>query len=111
MRSLALKCDKDRIRTGVRRRRSADRSDRNDLGSKTVADAAEIVAIEQISARILAERKDERLDATDRRQIEQERIGAAEIGVAIIERAPVRGREETRWVVIMAQVGRQAENR
>ena len=57
---------------------------------------------------ILAEREDDGLGAARRRQIERDGIGAAEIGVGLVELAPVRRRKEIALVLRSVQIGCEA---
>ena len=83
----------------------------NGFSRETAADAAEVVAVEQIGLAILAERKHARLGSAYRRHIEQHRVGAAEIGIARIERMPISGRKVIACIIGMMQIGRQTDDR
>src|SRR6516162_9776584 len=111
MRSSALECDEYAVGGGIGRRRGADRARRHGFRNEAAADAAEIIAIEDVGMRVFAERKDERLRAAGRGHVEGHRIGAPEVGIALIERVPVRGREKVLRLVVAGQVWRQTENR
>ena len=56
---LALERDKNTTSGGVGCRRGANRASRHDFRGQAAAYAAEIVAVEKIGARILAQRQDE----------------------------------------------------
>src|SRR6516164_2234665 len=110
MRTLPLECDKDTVGGSIGRRRGADWASRHNLGSMAAADATEITPIEEVSARVLAERQDEPFRAAPRRHIQQERIGAAEVGILPVERPPIRGGEEVLRSLVVVQIGRQAKD-
>src|SRR5262249_48222643 len=108
--STAIEGDKHAVAARIGRGSSADRIFRDERRSEAAADAAEIVAIKEIRSPIFAERQDERFGAPrDRCQIQEQRVGAAEIRIARVEFAPVRGGEEILWLIITAKVGRQAK--
>src|SRR5215469_808149 len=111
MRSSALECDEHAVGGGIGRRRGADRARRHGFRNEAAADAAEIIAIEDIRVSVLAEGEDERLRAAGRGHVERHRIGAPEVGIALIERVPVRGREKVLRLVVAGQVRRQTEHR
>src|SRR5205823_12290642 len=106
MRATSLKSDEHRVGGAIRGRRGADRISRDALREKAAAEAAEIGTIEQIRLLILAERQHDGLPA---RQIENERVAAAEIGVTRVERAPIGGGEEIGVAPGMAQIAVEAE--
>src|SRR5206468_3467219 len=75
------------------------------------ADTAEAVAIEQVGTGVLAERQKQRRTPASPRHIERQRVGAAEIGIAIVERAPVGRREIALRAVVTTQIRGQAKDR
>src|SRR5215472_4235266 len=108
---LAVERHIDTLAGGVGGGRGLDRAGGYDLGKKAAAKAAETIAIEEIGAGILSERQHQRRSTAGRRDIQRERIGAAEVGVARIERAPIAGSEEVLQPVIMMKLGGKAKDR
>jgi hypothetical protein len=60
---------------------------------------------QSVGARILAKREEQRRAAADRRHIQRQRIGPAEISVAGIERAPVSGCKKILRPVVATKIG------
>ncbi len=108
MRAGSLECDEHRVGPGIGGRRGTDRICRPPLSDEAAAETAEVVPVEQIGALVLAERQHDRLTAG---QIERQRVGAAEIGIARVERAPIRRREKVFAALGMTQVGIEPEHR
>jgi hypothetical protein len=86
-------------------------ADPDNAVEEAAAEPAEIVAVEQIAMRVLAEREDQRLAAGRARHVERQRVGAAEIGVALVEQVPVTRREEIGRLLIVAQAAMQPNDR
>src|SRR6516162_1871460 len=111
MRAWSLERNIDPFAGRIGRRRRADRAGRHDLRREAAANAAEAVAIKEKGPGILAEREDQRLRGASRRYIKRERVGAAKIGVARIERAPVGRSEEVFRPVAAAKVRGETKDR
>src|SRR6202043_3626695 len=99
------------VGSGVGCRCGADRASRDSFGNQAASDAAEIVAIEKIGARILAERQDGGRGAGLWRHFLGGGIAAPEIGIALVERPPVRWREKLLWPPFVTQIGHQPDDR
>jgi hypothetical protein len=102
----ALERDKYAVRSGIGCRRGPDRAGRHNCRGKAASYAAEVVAVEKIDTRILAERQDEGLGAgarwhLSRWDIKEQRVAAAKIGIALVERPPVRRREKVPWLLLV----------
>src|SRR5205814_999719 len=91
--------------------RPEDRAGRYGLGEEAAADTAEPVPIEEIGTGILAERKQQCRTPASPGHIDRQWVGAAEIGITIVERAPVGWREIALRIVIAMQIGGQAKDR
>src|SRR5262249_48508135 len=81
------------------------------LGYQAASNAAEIVAIEKISTRILPESQDDGLRTGRRRRVEWQRVSAAEVGVAFIECTPIARREEILRPLRVMQIRHQLKHR
>src|SRR5262249_61501450 len=80
-------------------------------GGRSPADAAKIVAIEEVGTGILSERQDERSGTGRRGHIQWQRVGAAEVGIACVECVPVGRGEEILRSITVTKLRRQAKDR
>src|SRR6516164_5214523 len=107
--ALTVKSDeRSAVGRGPASRSSNDGALGDRLGGELPADAAQVIAVEQIGLAVLPKREDQSLGASTTGRLERKRVGAAEIGIAGIERLPIRWSEEILRLARPPQVRRQA---
>ena len=94
----------------VNRRRGADRAARRLQDLNLAADASEIRAVGEIGVAVLAE-SDHALGFACAMDVDRQRFGAAKILITVVERFPVRRREEIMGIGGMGQPRMKANDR
>ena len=111
IRAIHLERDKDAV-AGAPNGWGRDGPHRGHMGARELAaDAAEVVAIEQIGVAVFSDGEDQLPDAPGARDVEGNRRGAAEIEVVVVEIFPVRRGEIVALGDRAGEVGTETQHR
>src|ERR1700722_17240740 len=109
--AIVLQRDKDAVGGGPNGGRRAGLQSAHMFTGKLAAEAAEIIAVEEVGVAVFADGEDQPPDAFGARNIDRKRRGSAEIEVAGVKVAPVRWRKKVALGDRAGKVGTEPQHR